>query len=503
MTPATEPPPQPVSSSVHTPSVTSVHRRGRSWIIRALITLLVGGGALVLGMSVFEWLASFKKEPPRQEASIFKTYSVTVFEAQPADLQRVITAFGTARADREVIVAAEVSGQIVEANQLEVGRSVSSPSITEGDDGRSSRLEGDLLVRIDPQTYQERVLQAKKLIAQDDVELKQLTQVNENNKRLLKTDQANLKTAKIEFENAQNLKAQGVGTDTAVRRAELEMRRYEDAVIRLENEIALFDVKKQQILSRRDTHLSDLEIAAINLNRTEVYPPFSGVISEVLIEQGQFAQQGAPLVRLTDPARVEVPISLQLSDYLEVGSRSEKGEPVRVALAENETADPRWFSDPLDTVRQAPEADERTRTVKIYTEVNNLEQDVPLLPGTFVQARILGAVLKDVIVVPRDAVVEGTVFVAVPSTDTTSNENTSPSEQQTVVQRRSVELGRTLQSLVVVESGLQSGDRVVMTNLDVIYDGAQLKIDPDSGVRQLSDELARLRTPQVRIVDAD
>ena len=111
--------------------------------------------------------------------------------------------------------------------------------------------------------------------------------------------------------------------------------------------------------------------------------------------------------------------------------------------------------------------------------------------------------MKDVIVVPRDAVVEGTVFVAVPSTDTTSIENSSPSAQQTVVQRRTVELGRTLQSLVVIESGLQPGDRVVMTNLDVIYDGAQLKIDPDTGVRHLSDELARLRTPQVRIVDQD
>ncbi len=456
----------------------------------------------MLGLITFEWLASFKTEPPRQQdASVFKTYSVTLFEAQSADLQRVITAFGTARADHEIVVSAEVSGQIVEANRLDVGHSVSAASVTEGSDGRSVRSQGDLLVRIDPRTYQERVLQAKKLLAQDDVELKQLTQVHENNQRVLETDVANLKTATVEFENARDLKSKGASTDTAVRRAELEMRRYEDAVIRLENEIGLFDVRKQQIATRRDAHLSDLEMAQIDLNRTEVYAPFSGVLSEVFVEQGQFARQGDPLVRLTNPVRVEVPLSLQLSDYLEIGSLRDEDQPIRVALAENETAEPRWFSDPLNAIRQAPEADQRTRTVKIYTEVNNEEQDVPLLPGTFVQARILGAVMQNVIVVPRDAVVEGTVFVAIPQDASETVDQSPVSSSTAIVERRSVTLGRTLQSLVVVEAGLEPGERVVMTNLDVIYDGAQLKIDVDGGVRQLADELARLRTPQVRIVE--
>ncbi|MCA9075373.1 MAG: efflux RND transporter periplasmic adaptor subunit [Planctomycetaceae bacterium] len=497
MTSVHDSPSEPFKASTKSSTTDGKPRR-----YRTLFTLFIGAGVLFMGATTFEWLASFKTEPPRQEdASVFKTYSVTVFEAQPVDLQRVITAFGTARADHEILVSAEVSGQIIEANGLDVGHTVEAPNVTEDAEGRSVRSGGDLLVRVDPKTYQERVLQAKKLLAQDDVELTQLTQVNENNQRLLKTDQANLKTAKAEFEKARDLKTKGVGTDTAMRRAELEMRRYEDAVIRLENEIGLFDVRKQQITTRRDAHLSDLEIAQIDLTRTEVYPPFPGAISEVFVEQGQFVRQGDPLVRLTDPSRVEVPLSLQLSDYLEVGSLSDDDQQIRVALAENETAEPRWFSDPLNGVRQAPEADERTRTVKIYTEVNNAEQNTPLLPGTFVQARILGAVREDVIAVPRHAVVEGTLFIAIPQDAADSTDNTSSTSLKATVERRPVEFGRTLQSLVVVESGLEPGDLVVTTNLDVIYDGAQLRINGNAGVRQLADELARLRTPQVRIVE--
>ncbi|MBX3439096.1 MAG: efflux RND transporter periplasmic adaptor subunit, partial [Planctomycetaceae bacterium] len=437
------------------------------------------------GMTVFEWLASFKVEPQRQdESALRKTYSVSVFEARPADLQRVITAFGTARAEREVTVAAEVPGQIVEANRLRVGRAVSAPSVSTGADGQSERSGGDLLLRVDPLTYLERVIQARKLLAQDDVELTRLTQEHENNLRLIKTDQANLKTATIEYENAKQLAKRQVGTDSAVRKAELDMRRYEDAVIRLENEIRLFDVRKQQIFSRRDAHASDLEIAQLDLNRTEVRPPFSGVLSQVLVEQGQFVRAGDPLFRLTDPTRVEIPLSLQLSDYLEIGEVREQGTSVRVSMAENETAEPRWFSDPLRDVRQAPEADERTRTVKVYTEVDNTAQPVPLLPGTFVHARILGTVRKGVTVIPRDAVINGMVFIAVPvkngiaesSLESTSTEPDSENSWTAVVERRPIRTGRTLQSLVVVESGIEPGDWIVMTNLDVIYDGARLRI---------------------------
>lgn len=501
MIPATEAPPRPASGPSFDSDVLAAPRRRGGWFWRTLLSVLLGSGALLLGMTTFEWLSSFKVEPPRQdETAIRKTYSVTVFEVRPADLQRVITAFGTARAKREVIVASEVSGQIIEANRLNVGRFVAAPGVTTGPDGQSVRSDGDLLIRIDPLTYQERVIQAKKLLAQDDVDLARLNQEHENNLRLLRTEQKNLQIAKAEFENIQRLRQKGVGTESSVRQAELEMRRYEDAVVRLQNEIDLFGVRGQQILSRRETHESDLEMAQLDLNRTMVRPPFSGVLSEVMVEQGQFVRQGEPLLRLTDPERVEVPLSLQLSDYLEIGALREQGQPIRVSLAENETAQPRWFSDPLNELRQAPEADERTRTVKVYTEVDNAAQDVPLLPGTFVHSRILGAVLRDVIVIPRDAVINGTVFVAVPETEESAS--AAQSDVWTArVSRRPVEIGRTLQSLVVVDSGLQRGEWVVMTNLDVIYEGAQLRIEKDAGVRHLADELARLRTPQVRVVD--
>lgn len=485
----------------------------RRWWLRLLVTVLVCLAVLFLAGSVFSWLTSFKQEPPRQDAAgLSKTYSVTVYRVEPVDLQRVITAFGTALADREVIVAAEVAGQVIEANRLKVGRSVEAPGTTTSREGTTASMPGDLLVRIDPQTYQARVLQARNLLAQDAADLKRLDQEHSNNELLLETEQENLKTATEEYQSVVNLKARGVGTESAVRQAELEKARYQDAVNRLQNEIRLYESRREAIEARMDAHQSDLELAQLDLERTQVHAPFAGVISGVHVETGQFVRPGDQLVRLTDPDRVEIPLSLTLSDYLEIAALRGRGEQIRVALAENETSAPRWFSDPLGNLRQAPEADERTRTVKVYTEVDNTRQDVPLLPGTFVHARLPGPVVRDAMVIPRDALVEGTVFVAVPLSPEELQQGAqspaAPREASSAadtwyarVERRPITAGRTLQSLVLVSEGLQPGEWIVTTNLDVIHDGARLRVDGSPSQRSLRDELARLRTPQVQIVN--
>jgi multidrug efflux pump subunit AcrA (membrane-fusion protein) len=277
--PRTEEPPAetsvPPAAPPHPPRI-------RRWWLRLLVSALVCLGVLIVAGGVFNWLTSFKQEPPRQRgAGISKTYSVTVYRVEPVDLQRVITAFGTALADREVMVAAEVAGRVIEANRLKVGRGVEAAGATRSREGTSASTPGDLLVRIDPQTYQARVLQARNLLAQDAADLKRLDQEHENNELLLETERKNLATATEEYQSVENLKARGVGTDSAVRQAQLEKARYQEAVNRLENEVRLYDSRREAIEARLDAHQSDLELAQLELERTQVFAPFGGVISGV------------------------------------------------------------------------------------------------------------------------------------------------------------------------------------------------------------------------------
>jgi len=107
--------------------------------------------------------------------------------------------------------------------------------------------------------------------------------------------------------------------------------------------------------------------------------------------------------------------------------------------------------------------------------VVNTGQKNPLLPGTFVNARIKGSVIKGAVAVPRDAIVSGHVFVATQLKPVASDRNSSQ-VLQGVAHSRKVTVNRTLRSLAIIGSGLQPGDRVILTNLDVIHDGATIRV---------------------------
>jgi len=209
----------------------------------------------------------------------------------------------------------------------------------------------------------------------------------------------------------------------------------------------------------------------------------------VFVEVGATVRPGDPLFRLTDVSRVEVPVPLPLSEYARIAPRLERGEPVLAELAENETAAVRWAG---EVTRAAPSADQVTRTIDVFVEVDNRKQPAPLLPGSFVHVRIDGPVWRDVLAIPRDALRGDRVFVVVPPGGGRTEHGTA--------RPRRVVVRRTLQNLAVVDrerSGLRPGDRVILTNLDVLTDGAPVRVQSH---RRLQDELSRQRVRRAKLV---
>ena len=446
--------------------------------VRVLASLVLSVVSLGLAVTVFGFLASLMPEPTRRDRPE-KIYNVEVYDVESSDVQEVISAFGTARADREVVISAQVTGEIVTIHpRLYVGQGVFPPSVAVGKRGESVEQSGDLLVQIDPRSYEERAIQAESRLKEDQAELRRLDREEKNVQRLLTTAKADYAVSQREFNKVQKLFEDRVSAESEVNRARLELQVFEAKVVSLENDLDLIPVRRDALLQREETHRTDLKIARLDLQHTEVRPPFAGVISEVNVELGQFLRVGEPIVSLVDNSRVEIPLSMRLNDYAKLAPRVKNGERLRVELAENETAPARWKG---EVVRMAPLADESTRTVEVYVIVENNEQEVPLLPGTFVHARIDGPVLNDVTIVPRDAILNGRLYVA-------ANGST---------ETRAAKIKQTLQSLAVIDGTVKPGEAVILTNLDVIYNGAKVQVQ---GHRSQADELASLPSPTVRLV---
>ena len=222
---------------------------------------------------------------------------------------------------------------------------------------------------------------------------------------------------------------------------------------------------------------------------------FGGVLSEVHVQPGKYVRVGDPLVKLTNTAIVEIPVPIAWDEYhrLEPLIRTAKTLEDKPLAYVGESIDrPHLWTGRV--VRAAPTADPLTRTVKVFVRVDNSavtrseEFLRPVIPGMHYYASIVGRELEDVLAVPRDAIVEGRVFVAVKLRKTTMKiDGKDRDVWEGIAEARKVEIVRRVQTLAVVRSGVKPGDHVILTNLDVIHDGAKVRFD-GRRIRRLQEE---------------
>lgn len=192
--------------------------------------------------------------------------------------------------------------------------------------------------------------------------------------------------------------------------------------------------------------------AQVQASRTVIGAPFEGIVTQVEIEVGEVAAPGAPLVRLVqlDPAKVTV--SLSDRDVVAI----HKGVAARVS------ADAK--SGMLEgTVKHIqPAADLRTRSFIAEVEIPNEAET--LLPGMIVSVALEVPLSDDQLVIPQDWLVTGMEEIGVFL------------DEGNVARWRVVELGPVIGRDVVVKSGLEPGEPVVITGHRALADGDPLLV---------------------------
>ncbi|MDG1893760.1 MAG: efflux RND transporter periplasmic adaptor subunit [Fuerstiella sp.] len=453
---------------------------------------------LILGMSygVYGYLEG-QQPAVQQKETESSRLNIDVYSVESMRFQELLSGFGTVRADREVILAAQVSGEIIEVHpQLEVGYHVTSGKLVTTPASPSVQRDADQLLRIDPRDYEQRVEQAANRIAELETEIAQLGVQKKNVARQVAKGKSVLKTLTEEYERLKAAVARKVGTPSDLNKALLEVQRFDDTLIQLENQAASIPHQIAAAEQRLLTSKSEKQRAQNDLQRAQIVPPFDGVLSEVFVEQGQYVQAGEPLVRLTDLSVVEIPVALSFEDFLQLQQEMDGGHRLEVTLAENESARNTWQG---YVVRTSPEADPGSRTVQVFVEVRNSDEKPPLLPGAFVHARIDGRCYRDenVFLIPRECIVDGSVYVV--GQEDFADEKTEKVDGEVVrvdvAQSRPVQLGRRFRSLVEVTDGIEPGDRLVLTNLDIVEDGTRVSVQSSTTV---SDEIEPLKNTVIR-----
>lgn len=213
-----------------------------------------------------------------------------------------------------------------------------------------------------------------------------------------------------------------------------------------------------------------VETARINLAYTKVTSPISGRIGKSSVTEGALvtSNQANALatVQQLDPIYVDVTQSsndfLRLKEELANGTLEQEGGKAKVELIlENGQKYPQVGALEFSDVT----VDESTGSITIRAVFPNPKGD--LLPGMFVRARLDEGIKNNALLVPQQGVTRnprGEATVMVVGADNK-------------VELRTVTAAQAIGDKWLVTAGLKSGDKVIVTGLQKVRPGVQVKVE--------------------------
>ncbi|HAL72624.1 MAG TPA: efflux transporter periplasmic adaptor subunit [Verrucomicrobiales bacterium] len=311
------------------------------------------------------------KNPPAQEKKemppTFVRVEGTVLNKTEYELR--VRSQGTVQPRTRSTLLPEVSGKIIEI----------SPSFRPG----GFFGQGDVLMRLDPLDYETAIIIAKGTLAQAEVMLAE---------EKARADQA-----------VENWRAMGrTGTPSAlVTRA--------PQVAKAEADVA--SAKAQIVKAERD------------LERTTIRSPYACQVLEQAVDVGQFVSQGTILGRIfaVDYVEIRLPLPERESQFLKLpqsfrdqSTATEDG--AKVFLKSIVAGKPVAWEGKIVRVEGSLDAETRQATaVAQVTDPYARRADgaPPLTIGAFVEAEISGEPLRDVYIIPRNAVRAGNEIILI------------------------------------------------------------------------------------------
>ncbi len=361
------------------------------------------------GILIYSLLKAKTPEMKRKHHTV-SAPSVRVARVSAGRETVVIEGEGTVRASREIRLSSRVGGRVV----------FISPSLVDG----GVFEKGETLLRIDPEDYELAVSLARTRI---------------------KDSESVLAIAAEEADAA---------------REEWRLLHADDAKEAPEPPALVAKIPQLAAARARvEANRVDLRKALLNLERTRIVAPFSGRVAEENVDVGQYVTVGQGLATLFSTETVEIVIPLEDESlyWFHVPDFTPGEGPGAWVMVHARLAgrDRIW---PGRVVRAEGKVDESTRMIQVVAVVEEpYKTKPPLAVGLFVRVKIQGRSLENAAVIPRSAIRDdGKVWVV---------------DDGGRLRFRRVEAVRYFSDRVLIRTGLESGEMLVLSSLRAVTDG--------------------------------
>ena len=199
---------------------------------------------------------------------------------------------------------------------------------------------------------------------------------------------------------------------------------------------------------------SGLETAQRNYNNSIFVAPISGYISYLPIIKGQHINPGQEICRIVQTKKLKLSLGISEKDIINIG----KGNKVDIFYKPmNLTLSGKVIGIGKDLIPNK-------NFYPIEIELNNNNEK--LLPGMIVESTIYTVNHKNAIVLPVDAIGKyfDTNFVFIAT-------------QNKTALKKEITIEKVIDNMVVVKSGINFGDKVIVSGTEDIENGTKLKIN--------------------------
>ena len=375
-----------------------------------------------------------EQNEPQQLSVVVDAMTVNVQDAYIS-----VSSQGTVAPRTQTNLVSEVAGRVVEV----------SPSFVTG----GFFNEGDVLIKLDDQNYRAAVSRAQASVA--------------SAKSLLEQEKGQADVAQREWDRM------SADQQSRIRAKELYLRK----------------PQLQEAVARLESAQADLDQAVADLNKTTIIAPYNGLVSSKNTDIGQYVTTGASIAETfaVDYAEVRLPIPETKIAFLDLPSHTSnltsadnmESAPEVDLVSRIGNQDYHWTG---KLSRTEGVLDTRTRVLFSVVQIadpynlnsrnsgNNEWNVEPLRIGTYVNATIRGRMLEDVIVLPRYTLQANSIIW------------TADAEGR--LRPKTVEVLTINGDDVYISSGLENGDRVILTRLENPLNGSPVQINEIEGVVQ-------------------
>lgn len=416
---------------------------------------------VLLGVAGFLWMTSDRDVPvvAAEEASIaVRTLTIT-----PGPVVATAIGYGRVEAERSWSGIAEVQGRIA---SLATG--LAQGSIVDA---------GTTLMEISQTDYELSRQKAQANIAAAQAQLAELDRSEDNSRVALEVQERILAIAQAEYDRIETVFKGGSDSAATLDSSRKTLLAQEASVTSLKNTLALYPSQRASAQATLDVRRAELAEAERSLEKTRITAPFRGRVASVTVETGQFVRTGDTLITLDSTDAVEITAEVQprsfeplvataLGKQFELLNLVDTSQAVSLLENANITATvslPTFNSDATweaEIVRLRGTMDSETGAMGFVVRVKEpliaspeLRRP-PLNAGAFVAVTFSSQPMAGLITIARDTLHysdQGETFVYLADADNR-------------LAVRMVQTGPIIDGDIIIQSGLEDGDTLVLSD---------------------------------------